>query len=282
MPIDLSTFNWGDASAEAVITAILKPYGLEGLARDMYVMHKDTGDSNLAYIWLREQPQYKEAFPGMEIRQKNNFTMIDEETYREWKTQYKTVMQNNGIPPGFYDGEDDFAQFIGKNISPQEIEERVLKGVAAAQTAPQEVKDALLTYYGIDEGKLAAYWLDPTAKGKDLLRQQAATYIGGAATRGEFAALSRTEAEELVDSGTNAEQALERFGSLSYGKELLEALPGDVMGAMSREQQLEYVKGTPSAQQDLAQRAAKRKAQFAGGGGFSEDQSGITGLADLA
>lgn len=281
MAIDLTNFNWGDASAETVIQAILKPYGLEGLARDMYNMHKETGDSNLAYIWLKEQPKYKEAFPGMELRQKNGYTMIDEETYREWKTTYKSVMMNNGIPPGFYDGEDDFAQFIGKNIDPQEIEQRVLKGVNAAQTAPPEVKQALLNFYGIDEGKLAAYWLDPQARGKDLLRQQAATYIGGAATRGNFAGLSRAEAEALVDSGTNAEQALERFGNLDYGKELLDALPGEALAQMSRDQQLEYVKGTPAAQQELARRAAKRKAEFAGGGGFAESQQGVSGLADL-
>ena len=282
MAVDLSSFDWGEASASAVIEAILKPYGLESLAGEMYNMGKTTEDPNMVYLWLRDQPQYKEAFPGMEIRRKNGYSAIDEETYREWKTQYKSVMINNGIPPGFYDGEDDFAQFIGKNIDPQEIEERVLKGVVAAQNAPTEVKDALLNFYGIDEGRLAAYWLDPQAKGPELLRQQAATYIGAAATRGQFQSLTRSEAEQLVDAGTNAEQALSAFGDLSYGQELLNALPGEAMQQMTREQQLEYVKGTPQAKQELARRAAQRKAEFAGGGGFTETQGGVAGLASQA
>ncbi len=283
MAVDLSTFDWGDASAASVIAAILQPYGLEGLAQRMYDKGKETEDPNAVYLWLRDQPEYKEAFPGMEERRKNKLAPIDEQTYHQYKSDIKTVMLNNGIPAGFYDGEDDFAQWIGKGISPKEVEDRVIKGVVAARTAPQEVKDALLNYYGIDEGHLAAYWLDPSPnRGAALLREQAATYMGAAATRGMFQGLSRSEAEELVDAGTNAEQALEAFGQLSYGKELLEALPGEAMQSMSRDEQLEYVKGTPQAQQQLARRAAKRKAEFAGGGGFAESQQGVSGLADLA
>ncbi len=275
--------DYTNSSAADIIKAMLAPYGLGELGGQMYNVGKDTGSADAAYLWLRDQPQYKAAFPGMAMRAQNGLAPLNEQQYNDYKSAIKSVMQNNGLPPSFYDHPDDFAKWIGEyDVSPAEVESRVKEGVLAAQQAPQEVKDALFNYYGIDEGHLAAYWLDPNKKGPELMKQQAATYIGAAAAKARFAGLSRQEAEQVSSYGVTGEQATERFGDLSYASELLDALPGEELGKMSREQQLQYVENNPQAQQELKKRAAQRKAQFAGGGGFVEGAGGVAGLASQA
>lgn len=272
--------DFSSARAQEIIAAVLRLYGItdpDAIAQ-VYNVGKESGE-DAAYLALRETKAYKAAFPGMEKRKENKLAAISEQTYMEWRDMYKTVMRNNGIPENFYDSEDDFTNFIGNNISPGEIQDRVMKGVVAARNAPPEVKDALLNFYGIDEGHLAAYWLDPTpGRGEALLREQAATYVGAAATRAKFAGLTRQEAEGLVNTGKPVEQVEENLSDLVQGEQLLSALPGEVLATMTREEQLAYAGGNPAVTADLKKRAAQRKAQFAGGGEFATSSEGVTGL----
>lgn len=271
--------DYGKASAVDVVRAALAPYGLGDLAQRMYEYGKNNdNDAGAAYLWLRDQPEYKQAFPGMALREQNKLAPMSEEQYIQWTSQMRSTMQQNGIPAGFYDSPDDFATMIGNDLSPQEVQDRVVKGVVAAQNAPQEVKDALFNYYGIDQGHLAAYWLDPNNKGKDLVQRQAAVYAGAAAKTAGFQDLTRQEAEQVASYGQSQDQLQQGFGTLVHARELLNALPGEQGSAMTREDQLRFVEGSPQAQEELARRANVRKAQFAGGGGFAESAKGVSGL----
>lgn len=281
MAITFGGVDYTNGKAEDIIKAILKPYGLENLAAGMYQAGKDSdNDPNVAYLWLRQQPQYQQAFPGMAIREQNKLDPIDEETYNQWRSQMRATMQAHGIPSGFYDDEGDFAKFIGGDVSPKEVEDRVVKGVVAARQAPQDVRDMLFEYYGIDEGRLAAYWIDPTpGRGDALLREQAATYAGAAARRAGFAGgINRQEAETLAAYGKDPNELEQGFGALARGEELLSAQAGENFSTMTREEQLKYAAGGTAQAAELQRRATQRKAQFAGGGGYADTVEGIVGL----
>jgi len=279
---DFFGVNYDDARAQDLIGAVLRQYGLDdpGLIQNVYNVGKNQGD-DAAYLFLREQPKYRERFSGMELRRQKGLSPMTEQQYIQWESAFTSVMRNNGIPATFYDSPSDLAQFIGNDIDPEEVQSRVVKGVVAARQAPAEVKQALLDFYGIDEGHLAAYWLDPSPeRGEKLLREQAATYVGGAATRARFAGLTRQEAEKVAAYGQSPEEVEQNFAALTQGRELLGGLPGQAgEEAVSREQQIQYAAGSADAQSELARRAQRRKAQFAGGGGAVEGQTGVAGLA---
>lgn len=272
--------DYTSGSAVDILKAILKPYGLDGLAGRMYDVGKNSEhDPNVAYLWLRDQPEYKAAFPGMTLREKNKLAPLTEQQYIDWKSQAISTMRNNGIPSNFYDSEDDFSNFIGNGVSPQEFEQRVVNGVVAVQQAPKEVRDALFNYYGVDDGHLAAYWLDPNNKGKDLLFQKAASFIGGQAAQTDFGSISRQEAERLASAGVAPEQAQARFGELGGAQELLSNMAGeDQKDQFTREEQIGYAANDPDAQRELARRAQRRKAAFSGGGSYAEGAAGVSGL----
>lgn len=280
MAVEFGGVDYTNASAVDIIKAILKPYGLDSLGPEMYDVGKTTGSADAAYIWLKGQPKYKEQFPGMALREQNNLAPIDEQTYIAWKSQMTETMRQNGIPPGFYDSPDDFATFIGNGVSAKEVEDRVVNGVVASRNAPQEVKDKLFEYYGIDEGHLAAYWIDPSAgAGERLLRQQAATFAGAAASRARFEGLTRQDAEGLGLYKRSQEELESGFSDIVQGQELMQGLSSEGgVDQFTKDEQLQYVAGNKASAIELAQRANKRKAAFAGGGGFAESATGVTGL----
>ena len=279
---DFLGIDFTNARAQDVIAAVLKMYGIDDpeAINEVYSVGKEAGD-DAAYLALRQTKAYKAAFPGMQKRAENKLSPMNEQQYLDWQSSFTSVMRNNGIPSGFYDSPDDFANLIGNDIDPDEIKGRVVKGVVAARSAPQEVKDALLNFYGIDEGHLAAYWLDPSPnRGAKLLQEQAATYVGAAATRAKYAGLTATEAETIASQGRSIGDVEQSLSDLTQGSQLLDAIPGEAETKMTREEQIAYAGGNSAATEELKRRAAKRKAQFAGGGGFAESAQGVTGLAD--
>lgn len=280
MANDFFGTDFSTASAPDILKAALKPYGLDDndLINQVYTAGKDQG-SDAAYLTLRQHPKYQAAFPGMKLREQNGLAPINEQQYTDYKSQITSTLRNAGIPAGFYDNPDDFAKWIGVyDASPAEVESRINKGVLAAQQAPPEVKQALFDYYGIDEGHLAAYWLDPNVKGPELLQQQAATYAGGAAASGGFKGLTRQEAEGVAAYNQSPDQLASRFGALTQGQELMGTIAGEATSDISREQQLKYAEGSPEAAALLAKKAAQRKAQFGGGTHYAETAQGVVGL----
>jgi hypothetical protein len=283
---DLSTLgslDYSSANATQVLQAILDPYGLGSLATDMFNAAKGFNyDATLTTQWLRSTPQYQQRFPGMQAIKDAGLAPITEQDYVNYENTVKSTLKSNGIPDGIWDSPDEIAQFMGHGVSPTELQDRINNGVVAAQNAPQYVKDALFNYYGIDQGHLTAYWLDPTKTEATLQQQAAAAQIGGAATYSGFGGVARDEAEQLQKQGVTGQQALQGFGTLSYDKQLLTSLPGEAPGSdIDRSTQLAAVANSPAAQAALQAAADRRKAVFGGGGDFGTGSQGVSGLADV-
>jgi len=63
------------------------------------------------------------------------------------------------MPKGFYDSHSDFADWIGTDVSPTEIKERVDMAVSATSQADDQYKEAL-HQLGFNQGDMAAAFLD--------------------------------------------------------------------------------------------------------------------------
>ena len=71
----------------------------------------------------------------------------------------------------------------------------------AAIAAPEDFKQTMRDYYGIDEGGLAAYFLDPDNVQASLERQSAAARTGAIAAWQNVPNVARDLAEDLYDQG---------------------------------------------------------------------------------
>ena len=86
-------------------------------------------------------------------------------------------------------------------VDAEELRARAEMAGAAAITAPEDFKQTMRDYYGIDEGGLAAYFLDPDNVQASLERQSAAARTGAIAARQNVPNVARELAEDLYDQG---------------------------------------------------------------------------------
>ena len=182
---------------------------------------------------------YKDRFKGNEaIRQRiakgesrPGDRLLTPREYIDLEDQYRTVMQSAGMPTGFYDSPDDFANLISNGVSVAEVTNRVETAKDALTKADDATKAALKDYYGLETGDLVAYLLDPTkatpilngrqlkagAFGMNDQNELKTAYdiakVGGAAGRQGLGA-EYDLSKEIVDSG-RASQADAAFADAS-------------------------------------------------------------------
>jgi hypothetical protein len=268
----------GDAWAQ--LKSTLDQYGLTDLydfVKNGIVQGWDTAQ---AYQHLRETPTYKTRFSGNEERVKKGLQPLSEDEYLSNEKAYAQVAKSVGLPPSFYDQPSDFARFIASDISPVEYQDRLVKGYQAATMSDNATKRALQDMYGLSDGELAAYWLDPDATEAILMKQFSAAQIGGAAARTGWGDLNRTQAESLATLGVSNEQAATGFNQLATQHELMQGLVGDSgQRAITPESQLEAAfSNNAMAQQEIKRVAAERVGAFQGSTGFATDKTGTAGI----
>src|SRR5689334_11512401 len=141
----------------------------------------------------------------------------------DYETQARQIFQANGIPKGFYDQPQDFANFMLHDVSTSELNQRVQ--IAAQEVVGYDpvVRQQLQTLYGIDTGHLIAHALDEKVALPILQQQQTAAQIAAEAKRAQVAQLNVGQAENLAQLGVNQSQAQQGFQTLGQERGLFEA-----------------------------------------------------------
>ena len=162
-----------DRDALQIISDTLASYGLEGLAADAYRFLMEGASTESVMIQLKETEQFKERFKGLDMRQPGMAPLTPAQ-YIQLESNYRQTMAAAGLPEGFYDSPDDFAEFIGIDISPAEMTQRVSMASTAVANVNPELKNQLQEMYGIgveNDGELIAYFLDPD-RGVNVIEQR--------------------------------------------------------------------------------------------------------------
>jgi len=270
-----------EQSARAIIRDYLTELGLGDLEDLLYsnvIADQDFSPQRLV-MEIRGTPQYAARFPGMAARRDAGMSAISEGAYIALENGYKDVMRRAGLPMGFYDSNDDFSQFIGRNISVSELETRVQRGYQAVAQADPSVVASMRQFYGVTDGELAAYMLDPTRAESLILQQVSTAQIGAAAARQGFGqAADRTAAERMQRLGVTEQEAEQAFGTLARSRELLTPLERGETALDVTETALGLTGRNAEAQQRLATQARRRTARFEGGGRFATSGQEVTGL----
>tara|TARA_R100001443_G_scaffold35241_2_gene49005 strand:- start:2086 stop:3009 length:924 start_codon:yes stop_codon:yes gene_type:complete len=163
-----------DRDALTIIRDTLATYGLEGLAGDAYRFLMEGASTDSVMIQLKETDVFKERFKGLELRRQQGLPAISPAEYIRLERDYRQTMAAAGLPEGFYDNPDDFADFIGNDVSPAEMTQRVSMATTAVSNVNPELKNQLREMYGIgteNDGELIAYFLDPD-RGVNVIEQR--------------------------------------------------------------------------------------------------------------
>ena len=259
-------------TASSILAATLKYYGMDdpALLTDVKTALADrriTGASTIddIGIQLRESEAFKRRFAANEARRAANKPAYSVSQYLQLESAYRQVLNAAGMPKDFYNDKEDFETFISNDISPDEVQYRVQQGYAAVQNADPAVVNELKTLYGLDEGTLAAYFIDPNRTKDAVVRSARAAEVAAQARKQADIGLSAAQAEQLVLGGVTEQQAQQAFGDVRALQELTRPMVGEQ--ALTQEELIQGVTGiNAAAQQRVAKTARRRQATLQQGG----------------
>jgi hypothetical protein len=222
---NLDTQREGRRSAYDLLYQQFQDYGLGALVAPLKGLIEENVSPSEFTLRLRETDAYKKRFGANAQRIQKGLRALSEAEYIGLEDQYQDVMRRYGLPESYYTRGDmgrqeGFEKFIGGDVSPVELEDRVQTAQRRVLNAPKEIKDALTQFYGaeVGNGDILAYVLDPGKAIENIKRKVTAAEIGGGAMRAGLN-VSRTRAEELEMAGVTKEAAQQGFGTIASGLE---------------------------------------------------------------
>ena len=269
-----------DPDARNTIKAVLSTYGLESLADVLWNNYTsglvDINNEQALVYSIRDTDQYKTRFSANAARMKKGLAELSPGEYIGLEDFYRQTMQSNGLPPGFYDQTDDFSKLIEGDVSPSELQDRIQQGYAVVAQSDPEVKRQMQTLYGVTEGQLAAYFIDPERTAPLLKQQARAAQIAARSLEQGGIQLTGSYAENLAARGITEQQARAGFAEVGALGELRQTFAGET--ALSSEQLAGAAFGIDvAAQQELERRRRLRTGEFAGGGSFARTTGETSG-----
>jgi len=175
---------------------------------------------------VQKTQAFKTRFPGFQARIDGGYGAIDLGQYIQLENTYHRIMQEAGLPAGFYDSPADFGSWIANNVSPDEIQSRVSKAVSIAKSVDPTARNLMAQFYGLSTGDVASYFLDQSRALPVIERQYNASNVAAWAQRAGFDVTSMSRYEDLVDKGVTADQAAQQYGTVKTVAETFGKLGG--------------------------------------------------------
>lgn len=204
--------------AYAALKSLFNSFGLGSLAGKIYDFAKQGYGADVISLLLQDTPEYKERFAANADRAKKGLPVLSPAEYLSTEQAYRQILQDAGLPKGFYDSVTDFRNWIAGDTSPTEIKGRVDLAVANTMQANNNTKRALQQLYGVDDSYILAYFIDDK-KALPLLQKQSQAAQFGAEALKRNLTLDKQDLEDFVTAGLSLSQVSQGFQAVS------EALP---------------------------------------------------------
>lgn len=233
----------------------------------------DTSDAGRAAY-----QSYLQAFPKMDVFIRDGIFSGEnpELQYISYRNTVREAAQRYGVMDNLVDN-TRVADYIENRVSAAEIVDRMGQAAQAVATTPTETYAILRDYYGVDNGDLISFYLDPTSTEAVLQRRYTAARIGTEAARQQFG-INVTEAENLAQRGVTVDEANTGFATAAQRQAFMQGR-GETAG---RSDVIGSVFGDQEAATKVERIARSRVAEFEQGGSFLQSERGVTGLGTAA
>ena len=281
-------------SAYGTVTDALRGWGLDSLAPSAWQLISDPGyhlNASLVLSALRGTQEYKDRFSGMSALQARGINWTEAQ-YISVESSIQQDLSSYAVPQGWLNNKE-VGTLIANGIYGTNLQTRLQKGYDAMQAADPYIKTMLNQYYGVDQGQLLAYYLDPTKTAQDLIKQTQAAAIGTAAHKTGFAGVDKSIAEGLATSlpataggdPTSLTAGFQKAAGLQPLEQTMAGQRGQATVTSNQilenvfpgqEAQLGGTVANNTAALKLAEQA--RVAGLSGGGGYVQDAGGGVGV----
>lgn len=256
-------------------------YGIESLAGTITDLVRKGYSGDTVSMMLQDSPEYKKRFAANDARKKAGLSVLSPAEYLAAEESYRNVMRQAGLPSGFYDSQDDYANFIANDVSSTEVGKRLDMARNAVANMDQTYIDQLKKYYNMTTGQLVAYALDPKTALPLLERQTAAVNIGVAAAQ-QGISPSVAKAEYYAGLGLSEAEARAGFASMARTQptyEKLSQIYGNMPAGGTTESLMAATFGGEAQaeeQQRLLQLKRREQGMFSGAAGIGQTAFGTS------
>lgn len=265
--------------AFAALSTLFAGYGLGSLAPKIYEYAKQGYGADVISMLLQNTDEYKTRFAGNQARIKSGLPVLSPAEYLATEQSYRQILQDAGLPKGFYDSPTDFTNWISGDVSPTEIKGRVDLAVANTMQANNNTVRALQDLYGVDKSMVTAYFLDPKRALPLLQKQSQAAQFGAEALKRNLT-LDKQDLEDFVTAGLSLSQVSSGFQAVAEALPNIQAIAARYGESFSqRELEKDLIEGDVTGNQADARflteaptnkrkrLASQERALFAGYGG---------------
>lgn len=280
--IELNTSIAGAGTAREILRSGLASYGLDTLYDAVWTKYVrgevDTSNPDAFIYSLKDEPAYKQRFAANEIRKAKGLSELLPSTYLSMEQEYKNVMSYNGLPQDFYSNREKLDQLISGDVSVNELNARLRDAYRVIKDAPQDVTDKLKTMYGLTDGDILAYFIDPeqarkTMTAADYKIQAQAALTAAQAQRQAGLTVGATFAEDVARKGITQAAQTTAFESVAGMRELRRSAVTEA--GLTEEQLAGAALGTNAeAKRKLDELKRQKVAGLSGGGSFAQRQTG--------
>jgi hypothetical protein len=259
-----------ERDAYAALTTLFNSYGLGTLAPKILGYLQNGYGSDTITILLQQTDEYKKRFAGNQQRIANGLQVLTPAEYLSTEASYKQLLRQNGLSDHF-DNESNFAEWIGKDVSPTELSDRVNMAVQATTQAPPTVTQ-YFNELGIGTGDLAAYFLNDQNATPALQLKLNQAQIGGAALQNKLD-ISAADSLRYAQQGVNyqqAQSAYQRIADILPTAQKLSQIYGSQQQVNQQTLEQQYL-GQSGAAQLAAERLGQQEtAAFSGQSGVQK------------
>jgi hypothetical protein len=269
-------------TASSFLRGVLEQYNMGALASQVESLINQWGTNTTVIAErLRQTEPYKQRFKGLLGLQQRGITDVrNEAEYLDLESRYRGVFREAGLrdylgTAGSQTEYDAIARIVGDfSLSVDEVRERVTDAQRVVADTPQEVRDSLQRFYGIDPNLLTQYVLDPTRTTGEIQRRANAAIVGGYAQRAglEFGAGVSERIGEFLGGdrdiqGTQIEPQLTEIADIQRSTQrLAEIEQGDLSAETSALSALNLDQG---ARERVRTLQSRERARFGGRSGIT-------------
>lgn len=201
---ELTGMPGSERDAYAALTTLFDSYGLGSLAPTILKYLQNGFGADTITVLLQQTPEYKARFAGNQTRIANGLQVLTPAEYLSTEASYRQLLRSNGIDPSF-ETSSNYANWIGADVSPTELQSRIGLAVQATSQAPPAVSD-YLTQLGISFGDRVSYFLNDKNPTPALQLKLQQAQIGGAGLA-QGLQVSAADAQRYAELGVNFGQA---------------------------------------------------------------------------
>lgn len=266
----MADFTDAQQGAFSILSDMLNNYGLSSLTGELSkIILSGITDQNEISLQLQQTDAWKQRFRGNEILRQKGLPVLSVDQYLSVEQSYAQVMKNYGLPAGFYDDHNDFADFIGNNVSANELNQRAAMYSDLARREDPAITNQL-TSMGLSQGDILAYMMDPT-RAEPLIQQKYQTALIGAAARRAGVTPDNSYAQHLSDMGITEAQAAQGYGQIAqelHPEQMLGAIYNDSITQSDLESETFDNNGTVTDKKKRL--ASQERAAFSGSAGVGQ------------